>query len=91
MRLLHSADSAEKQEWQSPFFGLRDLDPWRAHWQPEEWRELLEDPEDEDAMTALRNGTARGRPLGSDSFISKLGRALGRRLRPLRIDRRKKR
>jgi hypothetical protein len=32
---------------------------------------------------ALRRYTARGRPLGSDSFVSKIETLLGRRVRPL--------
>ena len=71
--------------------GLLDLDRWRAQWRPEEWRALLEDPDDDEATTALRNSTGRGWPLGSDTFISKLEQVVGRRLRPLPIGRPRKR
>ncbi len=48
-----------------------------------EWRETLVEAEDEEMLSALRATTHTGRPLGSDSFLSKLERVLGRRLRPL--------
>ena len=51
---------------------------------------LLWQPTDEDLATKLRIWTHRGRPLGSDSFISKLERLVGRRLRPLPVGRPKK-
>ena len=38
--------------------------------------------EREEQVRAIRANTRTGRPLGSDSFLSKLEHALGRRLRP---------
>jgi putative transposase len=38
----------------------------------------------------LRLNTHTGRPLGSDSFLSKLEKLLGRRVRPLPVGRPKK-
>ena len=55
-----------------------------------DWRAALGRPDDDERIQALRHSTLRGRPLGSDRFISKLERALGRRLRPLPIGRPRK-
>jgi len=41
-------------------------------------------------VARLRRWTLRGCPLGSDSFVSKLERTLGRRLRPLPVGRPRK-
>jgi len=67
--------------------GLLDLPAWRELWSPEEWKELLRQDPSADDLGALRRSTSRGRPLGSDSFLSKLEAKLGRRLRPLPIGR----
>jgi len=56
-----------------------------------DWRALLCEPEDELAVHRLRSSTHTGRPLGSDSFVAKLERRLGRRLRPLPVGRPQKR
>ena len=52
-----------------------------------DWATLLNKPEDEDALPAIRLRTRTGRPLGSDTFLSKLEAAVGRRLRPLPVGR----
>ena len=70
--------------------GLLDLPAWRERLDGADWREQLTQPEDETALARLRRTTARGRPLGSDSFLSKLERILGRRLRPLPVGRPRK-
>ena len=44
---------------------------------------LLMQQQAEPELRRLRGNTHTGRPLGSDSFLSKLETALGRRLRPL--------
>jgi len=51
--------------------------------EPLAWREALMQPQDEAFVSKLRLWTSRGRPLGSDRFVTKLERALGRPLRPL--------
>jgi putative transposase len=71
--------------------GLLDLDAWHERWDAGAWREVLQEPEDEAALGRLRESTARGWPLGSDSFLSKLERVLGRRVRPLPVGRPRKR
>ena len=70
--------------------GLLDLSAWRERLAGADWREQLTQAQDESTVARLRRTTARGRPLGSDSFLSKLERALGRRLRPLPVGRPRK-
>ncbi len=70
--------------------GLLDLDAWRHHRRPKAWRKMLERPLEEEVVTLMRNHTMRGRPLGSDSFLSKLERRLRRRLRALPVGRPRK-
>jgi putative transposase len=70
--------------------GLLDLTEWAKHWKAEAWKEALRTPEDESELSTLRISTHRGRPLATDSFLSKLEHKLGRRLRPLSVGRPKK-
>jgi putative transposase len=58
-----------------------DLEEWRAWRPPRGWRRELRRPEDADAVQRLVEATMRGRPLGSDSFLSKMEHRLGRRVR----------
>jgi len=69
-----------------------DVEAWRKDWDwsPRRWRRMLEEGLGEQTVAHLRRQTHRGRPLGSDSFVSKLERRLGRRLRPLPIGRPRK-
>ncbi len=69
---------------------LLDLAAWRKDWSPAKWREQLCEPEDEALTGRLRRCTRTGRPLASDSFLSKLERRLGCRLRPQPIGRPRK-
>ncbi len=69
---------------------LLDLGEWRKLLDVAAWKDALCGPRDDDDLMQLRLNTNRGRPLGSDSFVSKLERALGRRLRPLPVGRPKK-
>jgi putative transposase len=70
--------------------GLLEMSPWRAVWTPAKWRAEIAEPEAADWLTQFRLNTHRGRPLGSDSFVSKLEHLLNRRLRPLPIGRPRK-
>jgi putative transposase len=63
--------------------GLVDRRRWPKNLPPEQWQRELVAPQDEQFVARLHLCTARGRPLGSDSFISKLEHLVGRRLRPL--------
>ncbi len=69
--------------------GLLDMRAWTGAMGPgvevntNEWKEVLTRPEDAKLLEEMRLSTSRGRPLGSDSFISKLETLLGQRLRSL--------
>ena len=70
--------------------GLLDLTDWGEQWTPTKWRTQLVRRDDDQAVARLRLCTHRGRPLGSDSFVSKLERLVGWRLRALPIGRPRK-
>ena len=70
--------------------GLLDLRRWHRMVSDMDWPEVLTRPMEMDQVGRLRSCTSRGRPLGSDRFISKLEIFLGRRLRPLPVGRPKK-
>jgi len=55
-----------------------------------DWKSTLAERLGEAALSTLRLNTHRGRPLGSDRFLSKLEALLGRRLRPLPVGRPRK-
>ena len=69
---------------------LLDLDAWRELVPRVNWKEMLAQPGDKETAAALCLNTQTGRPLASDSFLSKLERKLGRRLRPLPVGRPRK-
>ena len=70
---------------------LLDLSGWYKMISANQWREELADGVDEQQVDRLRLNTHTGRPLGSDSFLSKCEKLIGRRVRPLPIGRPKKR
>jgi len=51
----------------------------------EQWRRELNAKIDESKLVRLRANTHTGRPLGTDSFISKVEKLLGRRVRALPV------
>ena len=65
--------------WQNRFFSCALDEPhlWAA----------LRARDDQTQAAGLRRSTCRGRPLGSNGFLSKLEHPLGRRLRPLPVGR----
>jgi len=68
--------------------GLLDLSAWGKLLAPGvDWRESLSRPQDEEVVQRVRSWSYRSCPLGSDRFISKLERKLGRRLRPRPVGR----
>ena len=69
---------------------LLDLAEWQSRLEGRSWQETLAAHANAELLGRLRLHTHRGRPLGSDSFISKLERAVGRRLRPLHVGRPRK-
>lgn len=66
-----------------------DMSEWQAVWTAGKWREQLIRPEDAKELARMRLSTHRGRPVGSDGFLSKLEHRLGR-LRPLAVGRPRK-
>jgi hypothetical protein len=52
-----------------------------------QWRKQLAAGVSDSDLGRLRSSTHTGRPLGSDSFLSKLERLLGRRIRPMPVGR----
>jgi len=66
---------------------LLDLRRWYDMISAEQWRKELNAGIDEADIGRLRVNTHTGRPLGSDSFLSKLERILRRRVRPLPVGR----
>jgi putative transposase len=69
---------------------LLPLARWYKHMSAEQWRRELTEGLDDAQLDRLRLRTHTGRPLGSDSFLSKLETLLGRRVRPLPIGRPKR-
>ena len=67
--------------------GLLDLDSWNEWMGGSDWRETLANMLGDKPLSALRLNTHRGRPLGSDAFLSKIEALVGRRLRPLPVGR----
>ncbi|HOH29757.1 MAG TPA: hypothetical protein PLC40_08795 [Candidatus Hydrogenedentes bacterium] len=64
------------------------LDEWRDRMSGDTWRDVLEsfrDDAEEAGRIYLHTNT--GRPLGSDSFLSRLEGVLGCRVRPLPVGR----
>jgi len=69
---------------------LLDLARWYEQISAATWRRELTEGLTDAEMERLRRRTHTGRPLGSDSFLSKLETMLGRRLRPLAVGRPRK-
>jgi len=63
--------------------GRVDMEEWRRYYTGERWREVLRLGVRAEALAdRIREATRRGCPLGSDAFVERVGRALGRDLRP---------
>jgi putative transposase len=69
---------------------LIDIAIWQKRISGADWRDLLSRRQTDDEVAAIRSSTNRGRPLGTDSFISKIEKTVGRRLRPLAVGRPRK-
>ena len=68
--------------------GLLDLATWgRVRGRAGPWRDVLRRRQAEAEVQAVRERTHTGRPLGSDRFLAKIERLLGRRVRPLPVGR----
>jgi putative transposase len=70
--------------------GLLDLDVWAKSLAAKGWKQTLSERLKPQMLSTLRLNTHRGRPLGSDAFMSKIESLLGRRLRPLPVGRPRK-
>lgn len=71
----------------SDAYGLIDAGRWKELSGGVDWKEVLRGSEEEADIAKMRVYCRTGRPLGSDSFISKLESTLGRRLRALPVGR----
>ncbi|MBT3200808.1 MAG: transposase [Phycisphaerales bacterium] len=70
---------------------MLDMDTWRRICRDAgDWPRILAADDDKAVGDKLRIWTSSGRPLGGDSFVSKLEKTLGRRLRPLPVGRPRK-
>ena len=69
---------------------LLNLSRWYDRISAAQWRRQLSDGVTDSDLERLRSSTHTGRPLGSDSFLSKLEMLLGRRVRPLPVGRPRK-
>jgi putative transposase len=69
---------------------LLDLAAWNVLATDLNWKDMLRSRDEAQTVTALRLNTQTGRPLASDSLLSKLECTLGRRLRPKPVGRPKK-
>ncbi len=66
---------------------LLDMRDWKKDWTPRRWRAALTERPEESDCNAIRLATHRGRPLATDSFLSKLEHRLARRVRALPVGR----
>ena len=66
---------------------MLNLSRWYDRISAAQWRKELADGLSDSELRRLRSRTHTGRPLGSDSFLSKLERLLGRRVRALPVGR----
>jgi hypothetical protein len=80
-------ERAEDFEWSSAGTHLGrvsagavlDMEWWQTRWTAEDWRGvLLERAELEQELSAIRQATYSGRPLGSKQFVARLEEKLGR-------------
>ena len=69
---------------------LLNLSHWYDMITAKRWQKELSEGLSDSEVRRLRSNIHTGRPLGSDSFLSKLEKMLGRRVRPLPVGRPKK-
>lgn len=63
---------------------MLDMDRWQQRWTVAEWRHFLREEESAEELSALRQSTHTGRPLGSAEFLTGLEALLSRQLTPSR-------
>ena len=71
-------------------YRLINIREWKRFSAGLDWKAWLSREEDKRSLQSLRLYTSRGRPLGSDEFISRLEKTTGRQLRPLPVGRPRK-
>jgi putative transposase len=69
---------------------MLNLSWWHDMISAGQWRKELEAGLSDSELSRVRLNTHTGRPFGSDSFLSKLEKLLGRRVRPLPVGRPRK-
>jgi hypothetical protein len=69
---------------------LLNMSYWKKISEQVDWQQALEKIQPKEIIHQIRLNTHTGRPLASDSFISKLEKLLNKRLRPLPVGRPKK-
>ncbi len=82
--------SASVHTGKSDAAGMINLRKWQLMSEGLDWKDILSRPEEKKEIHWLRQHSYTGRPLGSDSFMSKIEHFLGRRLRPLPVGRPRK-
>ena len=82
--------SAAEHTGASPRIALLDNKRFADLTQKLDWKAFLLNDENEPETANIRLATNRGRPLASDTLLSKLEKRLDRRLRPLPVGRPKK-
>jgi putative transposase len=66
-----------------------EMERWRKRWSAAEWKQYLGSAEACSDVSALRQFTHSGRPLGSEEFVAGLEQSTARSLAPRRAGRRK--
>ena len=66
---------------------LLDLSEWCRQKDREDWADHLAQPQDDQTESGIRSSLRTGRPLGSDTFVSKIETFLNRRLRAAPVGR----
>ena len=69
---------------------ILDTERWRKRWTLAEWRRYLGEDESAEEVSALRQATHTGRPMGSDEFVEALEQRTLRSLAPRKPGRPKK-
>jgi len=69
---------------------ILDMEPWRKRWTMAEWGEYLADGESAVEVSALRQSTHTGRPLGTTEFLVQIEQTTLRSLAPRKGGRPKK-
>jgi hypothetical protein len=69
---------------------MLDMEAWQKRWTMEEWREYLAAGASAIEVSALRQCTHTGRPLGTTEFVNQLEQVTLRRLAPRKGGRPKK-